>query len=145
MPGPPTPAPARPPLLTLAHPPPPSRCIAVSLPHPPFAMAPKSKSAATNGASKKAQPAASEVAATPSAPAPEPVSQEFTYATYGPGKPDKATYDAEQNKIKAEIDALQAKLVRAFGCALPASGNFMSTCLPRPAPSRPLCVERRAG
>ena len=106
-------------------------------------MAPKTKSAATNGAPKKAKsPAPSSTDSPATAPA---EIQEFTPVTYGPGKPDKALYDVEQNKIKAEIDALQAKLVRAFGCALPASGNFMSTCFPRSTPSRPLCVERRAG
>ena len=30
------------------------------------------------------------------------------------GKPDKAAYDAEQEKIKSEIEALQAKLVSFF-------------------------------
>jgi len=32
----------------------------------------------------------------------------------GHGKPDKAAYDLEQEKIKSEIDALQAKLVNIF-------------------------------
>ena len=72
-------------------------------------MAPKTKSAATNGAPKKAKsPAPSSTDSPATAPA---EIQEFTPVTYGPGKPDKALYDAEQNKIKAEIDALQAKLV----------------------------------
>lgn len=31
----------------------------------------------------------------------------------GLAKPDKAAYDAEQEKIKSEIDALQVKLVSA--------------------------------
>ncbi|KAI0776089.1 hypothetical protein BD413DRAFT_610779 [Trametes elegans] len=71
-------------------------------------MAPKSKPAATNGAAKK--PKASTPSGTAShAPAAADV-QEFTPVEYGPGKPDKAAYDAEQNKIKAEIDAVQAKL-----------------------------------
>ena len=30
---------------------------------------------------------------------------------FGHGKPDKAIYDAEQEKIKAEIDVVQKKLV----------------------------------
>ena len=77
-------------------------------------MAPKSKSAATNGAPKNAQAAAPSGTASPapSAPTPDVAAQEFVFATYGSGKPDKAVYDAEQNKIKAEIDAVQAKLVR---------------------------------
>ena len=74
-------------------------------------MAPKSKAAATNGASKKPQSAAPSGTASPS-PSTVEVSQEFVFATYSSGKPDKAVYDAEQNKIKAEIDAVQAKLVR---------------------------------
>lgn len=32
----------------------------------------------------------------------------------GSGKPDKAAYDAEQERIKTEIDSLQTKLVRAL-------------------------------
>ncbi|KAI9063212.1 hypothetical protein FKP32DRAFT_1592671 [Trametes sanguinea] len=74
-------------------------------------MAPKSKpAAAANGAAKK--PAAKST--TPSgtaSPATTTVEiQEFTAVVYGPGKPDKTLYDAEQNKIKAEIDAVQVKL-----------------------------------
>ncbi|KAI0759915.1 hypothetical protein BC629DRAFT_1683129 [Irpex lacteus] len=37
-------------------------------------------------------------------------SSAFEFITYGSGKPEKAQYDAEQNKIKADIDAVQAKL-----------------------------------
>ncbi|OSD04280.1 hypothetical protein PYCCODRAFT_1433663 [Trametes coccinea BRFM310] len=74
-------------------------------------MAPKSKpAAAANGAAKK--PAAKST--TPSgtaSPATATVEiQEFAAVVYGPGKPDKTLYDAEQNKIKAEIDAVQVKL-----------------------------------
>jgi hypothetical protein len=36
-----------------------------------------------------------------------------TTLTGGSGKPDKAAYDAEQEKTKSEIDALQVKLVSA--------------------------------
>ncbi|TBU49564.1 hypothetical protein BD309DRAFT_909482 [Dichomitus squalens] len=76
-------------------------------------MAPKTKSAATNGAPKKAKSPAPSTTDS-SAPAVHEVQaqvqEEFTPVTYGPGKPDKALFDAEQNKIKAEIDALQAKL-----------------------------------
>jgi hypothetical protein len=32
-------------------------------------------------------------------------------ATYGSGKPDKSVYDAEQSRIKAEIDTVQVKFV----------------------------------
>ncbi|KAH9943411.1 uncharacterized protein BXZ73DRAFT_97452 [Epithele typhae] len=71
-------------------------------------MAPKSKSAATNGASKKPSSAAPSGTASPVPPAVSAEPQEL--ASYGSGKPDKAVYDAEQNKIKTEIDAVQAKL-----------------------------------
>ncbi|KAI0750848.1 hypothetical protein C8Q80DRAFT_1154282 [Daedaleopsis nitida] len=69
-------------------------------------MAPKSKPAATNGAAKKPK------ADTPSGTASPAVSttEIHEFAAYGSGKPDKALYDAEQNKIKVEIDALQLKL-----------------------------------
>ena len=87
-------------------------------------MAPKTKSAATNGAPKKAKsPAPSSTDSPATAPA---EIQEFTPVTYGPGKPDKALYDAEQNKIKAEIDALQVKLVGTEYVLCLASGSFIS-------------------
>ncbi|KAM5532306.1 hypothetical protein V8D89_006001 [Ganoderma adspersum] len=74
-------------------------------------MAPKTKSAAgnsANGASQKQKSATPSGTSSPATVAAEV--QEFTLVTYGSGRPDKAQYDAEQNKIKAEIDALQVKL-----------------------------------
>ncbi|KAI9000982.1 hypothetical protein BD414DRAFT_430938, partial [Trametes punicea] len=72
-------------------------------------MAPKSKPVAANGAAKKpaksTTPSGTESPATTTAEV-----QEVAAVVYGPGKPDKTLYDAEQNKIKAEIDAVQAKL-----------------------------------
>ena len=100
-------------------------------------MAPKSKPAAANGAPKKPQ---STPPSGTTSPAPTDV-QEFTPATYGTGKPDKAVYDAEQNKIKAEIDAVQAKLVRPLGLSSAALGSFMSS----PSPPSPPPAERRQG
>lgn len=86
-----------------------------------MAAAVKSKSASNTGAMKKprsAAPAANGNAANDSAsPAPAPatpVEAPFEFATYGPGKPDKATYEKEQEQIKAQIDDLQAKVVRLF-------------------------------
>ena len=66
--------------------------------------------AAQNGAGKKPKSAA------PSTGTSTPVttvadSPTEAHLSYGTGKPDKALFDAEQNKIKAEIDALQLKLV----------------------------------
>ena len=40
---------------------------------------------------------------------------------YGQGKPDKALYDAEQDRLKAEIDALQVKMV----CSRVTSSNTL--------------------
>ncbi|KAI0352929.1 hypothetical protein OH77DRAFT_1438402 [Trametes cingulata] len=68
----------------------------------------ESKSAATNGAAKKSQPNTTSGTASPATTTTE--IQEVNAVVYGPGKPDKALYDAEQNKIKAEIDAVQLKL-----------------------------------
>ncbi|KAI0832449.1 hypothetical protein BC628DRAFT_1309368 [Trametes gibbosa] len=72
-------------------------------------MAPKSKPTATNGAAKKPKSATPSGAASP-APTTLEVKEEAVPVAYGTGKPDKALYDTEQNKIKAEIDALQVKL-----------------------------------
>ncbi|KAI1786522.1 hypothetical protein LXA43DRAFT_54064 [Ganoderma leucocontextum] len=74
-------------------------------------MAPKTKSASANGANGASQQHKSAAPSGTSSPATVTAEvQEFTLITYGPGKPEKAPYDAEQNKIKAEIDALQVKL-----------------------------------
>jgi hypothetical protein len=66
-------------------------------------MAPKTKPAAANGTKPAKAPAAS----TPTPDAQADVSQAGSIA-----KPDKAVYDAEQEKLKKEIDELQTKLVR---------------------------------
>lgn len=58
----------------------------------------KAKSASSSGGGKKSEPA-------PPAPQ-EPVEP----VSYGSGKPDKAVYDTEQAKIKADIDAFQAQM-----------------------------------
>ncbi|KAF7790816.1 hypothetical protein EIP86_001773 [Pleurotus ostreatoroseus] len=72
-------------------------------------MAAVKAKAAQNGAGKKPKSAA------PSTGTSTPVttvadSPTEAHVSYGAGKPDKALYDAEQAKIKAEIDALQLKL-----------------------------------
>ena len=70
-------------------------------------MSSKAKSAPSNNAPKKSKGvdgAAVTVASTDvSKLAPAPAS--------GSGKPEKGVYDAEQERIKTEIDALQVKLV----------------------------------
>lgn len=70
-------------------------------------MAPKP--AAPNGAAPKGKhskpaPNGPTAVAKPDTTTPAPT-------TSGSSRPDKAAYDAEQDKIKVEIDALQSKLV----------------------------------
>lgn len=69
----------------------------------------KPKQSRANGLAKKPQTSApstgtSTPVTTASVTSIEPVA-------YGSGRPEKSLYDAEQNKIKAEIEASQAKLV----------------------------------
>ncbi|TCD66987.1 hypothetical protein EIP91_000667 [Steccherinum ochraceum] len=64
-----------------------------------MAAADKAKSASTSAAGKKTEPASPRTPQEPTEP-----------ASYGSGKPDKAVYDAEQAKLKADIDALQVKV-----------------------------------
>lgn len=73
-----------------------------------------STKAKQNGAGKKPKaPSPSTGTSTPVTTASTPVtSAQIELAVYGSGRPEKAAYDAEQNKIKAEIDVLQARLVR---------------------------------
>ena len=81
-------------------------------------MAPKSASASARNGSQKPKkdqhdgsqkPKKGEPTSPPSAQA---GTSEGTPATYAPGvRPDKRLYDEEQGKLKAEIDALQSKLV----------------------------------
>ncbi len=63
--------------------------------------APKAKSA-TNGTKKSKGPAATD--------GPTDVSHKAPVATSG--RPDKAAYEAEQQRIRAEIDLVQGNLVR---------------------------------
>ena len=76
---------------------------------------PKSK-AAKSDSTAKAKNSNSRSASGTSTPVPSNVATKDTsevtpVPASGTGKPDKAAYDAEQDKIKAEIDTLQTKLV----------------------------------
>lgn len=74
---------------------------------------PKAKSASSNaGAIKKSKstPTSTNGTSSPVPPAATPDTTEHAH-NYGHGRPDKAIYDAEQEKIKVEIDAIQVKLV----------------------------------
>ncbi|TRM67568.1 hypothetical protein BD626DRAFT_479165 [Schizophyllum amplum] len=68
--------------------------------------APKAKAAATNGA-PKGKPASASSTNGAATPVPKDTSSDAQGAA---GRPDKQLYDAEQEKIKKDIDALQAKL-----------------------------------
>jgi hypothetical protein len=82
-------------------------------------MPPKAKAAVTaNGAAGAPKSKAGKSSTTStgtSTPVPPPTTEEHQDATViaatGQGRPDKATYDAEQENIKKDIDAVQAKLV----------------------------------
>ena len=77
--------------------------ILILLPVTHMAVSPRANSKSMpRETSAKAKAAAGE-AATAQEPAGESV--------LGSGRPDKATYDTEQNKLRSEIDALQAKFV----------------------------------
>ncbi|KAG0709640.1 hypothetical protein DFH29DRAFT_993046 [Suillus ampliporus] len=65
----------------------------------------KSKSSASNGTAKIHSAKVTPDSTVPSSPA-----LSKTDISAGSGKPDKAVYDAEQERIRSEIDALQTKL-----------------------------------
>ncbi|KIP10625.1 hypothetical protein PHLGIDRAFT_28417 [Phlebiopsis gigantea 11061_1 CR5-6] len=70
------------------------------------------KNKQTNGAGKKSKVSSpSTGTSTPATAASATASSTHIELTvYGSGRPEKPTYDAEQNKIKAEIDVLQTRL-----------------------------------
>lgn len=71
--------------------------------------APKTKtSAPANGSAKGKAPSTSGTATPVSAAADKDTSEQL--AAYAGGRPDKKIYDADQARIKTEIDALQINL-----------------------------------
>ena len=72
-------------------------------------------------ANKKPAQASSSAGESTSAVATVDESATPSFVEYGPGKPDKALYDAEQDRLKAEIDALQVKMV----CSRVTSSNAL--------------------
>jgi hypothetical protein len=90
----------------------------------------KTKAAPTNGAAPKAKGSKSTPASTgTSTPVPTSTpldTSDQVTATGGFGKPEKAVYDAEQDRIKAEIDNIQAKLVCTLLYVLSATLNSVS-------------------
>lgn len=58
---------------------------------------------------------------------PSPVSKPLDHAvTNSSGKPDKNAYDTEQERLKSEIEALQAKLVRCASVVIGAVADRIS-------------------
>ena len=74
--------------------------------------APKGTQATANGSASGKQTPASTV---PPSPVSKPLETDRA-VTHSSGKPDKNAYDADQEKLKSEIDALQTKLVRLYPC-----------------------------
>jgi len=76
-------------------------------------MPPASKTTAASSArASKPKTAPSSGTATPvSSVAEKDTSPEVAIATLAGGRPDKKLYEAEQERLKKEIDALQLKLV----------------------------------
>lgn len=70
----------------------------------------KSKVAESNGSAAKGNASSASGTATPVSTAEKKDTSDHL-ASLPLGKPDKKLYDAEQDKIKSEIDALQVKLV----------------------------------
>ncbi|KAG2367373.1 hypothetical protein BDR07DRAFT_1469647 [Suillus spraguei] len=71
--------------------------------------APKSKSSVSNGVAKIHSAKVTPDSTVPSSPAASKTDLSRPTVT-GSGKPDKAAYDAEQERIRTEIDGLQTKL-----------------------------------
>jgi hypothetical protein len=65
----------------------------------------------SNGAVKRQPKVGTPSTGTSTPVAPASTQDEIELAVYGTSKPEKPVYDAEQNKIKAQIDVLQTRLV----------------------------------
>jgi hypothetical protein len=71
----------------------------------------KSKSVSSNVANKKTKPVTTNGTVDSGSTAVESV---VSLIDYGSGKPDRALFDNEQEKIKADIDVARAKLVTSL-------------------------------
>ena len=74
---------------------------------------PASKAASANGSTSGKTTKGTPASTVPPSPVSKPLDADRA-VTHGSGKPDKNAYDAEQERLKSEIDALQAKLVRCI-------------------------------
>ena len=70
----------------------------------------KSKVAGSNGSTAKGNTSSTSGTATPASTVDKKDTSDHLVSLTA-GKPDKKVYDAEQDRIKSEIDALQVKLV----------------------------------
>ena len=101
--------------------------------------APKAKNAASNGAGAKAPKEAKATKESKALPTPSATTSGKTspvppedgkQSSAHRGRPDKAAYDAEQDSIKKEIDALQVKMVRRLNyCIFPCDKISYETTL----------------
>lgn len=89
--------------------------------------APKSTAAPVNGAGSKGKTAkAASPSASGTATPVSKVDDDKAATALRVGRPDKAAYDAEQEKLKKEIDVLQTKLVST--CLAPVSALRRDDC-----------------
>ncbi|KAI9574865.1 hypothetical protein HD554DRAFT_2010509 [Boletus coccyginus] len=70
---------------------------------------PASKATSTNGSASGKKSKGTPASTVPSSPVSKPLDAERA-VIHGSGRPDKSAYDAEQERLKSETDALQAKL-----------------------------------
>lgn len=81
-------------------------------------MAPAAKSKPTNGSAAKTKPSAASTNGTTTPVSVSASEKKDTSEIPTGGKPDKKLYDAEQERIKGDIDALQVKIVRQSYCSV---------------------------
>ena len=62
--------------------------------------------------------------------------------TYGTGKPEKSLYDAEQEKLKAEIEVVQKKLVSTSVSCTSAYPSILDWSRARHCARRIVCMSR---
>lgn len=78
-----------------------------------FLAMPASKAASANGSTSGKTTKGTPTAIVPPSPGSKPLDTDPA-VTHSSGRPDKNGFDAEQERLKSEIDALQTKLVRCI-------------------------------
>lgn len=79
----------------------------------------KAKSASANGSASGKTTKGTPASTVPPSPVSKPLETDHV-VTNGSGRPDKSAYDAEQERLKSEIDVVQVKLVRCIPVVVPA-------------------------